>query len=891
MNTQRISRPAAHVLLLCLMLSACSGGSGTGKNPIVADSKPIIATVTAPGKNSIVKSSPTHIVGTLNNANATVTVAGIEATVASGEFSASVPLAEGDNSISIVATANGTSESTSLNVTLNTTEMCGSGDTFTVALPGLRLSADPSTENLPNRTLPDDSVTLPNGCDMYAIIVHGYGRNDKLDELMYYRLAKFVAENNGYVHWSWWNNLLGEYMAGPLHDPGIVGIPGASPGNVNLDFPAFLLNDGVGKGVPDEDFQFQADAERVLAAIRQHNPDAVIIVAGHSMGGNAVARLGANTTVDVDLLAPIDPVGNRNSPVGVGGAVQYQTGIRNATPGMNNFTPGNQTFNWNRWRAIRTFRGFKQRDCVRNNFGLCKDFDSRLLWVEYRCTTYPQGSWLSSPPLVYSRKPLICPRSRDAGPIYDRGRLTSFRSNIKRLYHRWQLETYFPYDWDANYHFGHAGRFSNTDILAPNFQAAVQENPGVTNRDLDKTCLDSNFLDPRGAVSFGGNALRCRSWDGHGEIIGMRAVTGAPLPINRNLQPLALTANPHDWPFAHWFFKHQVEERRAALIQMASTDPWPHRPDDPFLDLVVDDMVDIARNILDCGDPSNVDDSAPSTTAIPDVDPNEFGWNNTDVVVTIAATDESCGSGAGVKEIVYELTGAETGSGIHQGDILELMLTAEGTTTLTYFARDNAGFEEEPNTLVVMIDKTPPTIDATIDPEPNQYDWNNTDVTVTFTAEDELSGVHTVTDPMTVTEEGANQEVIGVATDRAGNSTAIGVILNIDKTPPIIGRLPEECSLWPPNHKLVEVAEVTISDELSGIDTSSIDAVSSEPESGPGYGNAAPDTLINGNIVEVRSERYSLEGRTYDLAVVATDRAGNVAEGNAVCVVPHDQGK
>ena len=173
----------------------------------------------------------------------------------------------------------------------------------------------------------------------------------------------------------------------------------------------------------------------------------------------------------------------------------------------------------------------------------------------------------------------------------------------------------------------------------------------------------------------------------------------------------------------------------------------------------------------------------------------------------------------------------------------------------------------------------------------NNHSGNNTDVTVTFTAEDELSGVHTVTDPMTVTEEGANQEVIGVATDRAGNSTAIGVILNIDKTPPIIGRLPEECSLWPPNHKLVEVAEVTISDELSGIDTSSIDAVSSEPESGPGYGNAAPDTLINGNIVEVRSERYSLEGRTYDLAVVATDRAGNVAEGNAVCVVPHDQGK
>ena len=180
--------------------------------------------------------------------------------------------------------------------------------------------------------------------------------------------------------------------------------------------------------------------------------------------------------------------------------------------------------------------------------------------------------------------------------------------------------------------------------------------------------------------------------------------------------------------------------------------------------------------------------------------------------------------------------------------------------------------------------------DASIEPEPNQYGWNNTDVTVTFTAEDELSGIDTVTAPVTLTEEGENQEVVGEATDRAGNTTTIGVKLNIDKAPPVITGLPEDCSLWAPNHKLVQVADVLITDSLSGVDTSSIDAVSSEPDSGPGYGNATPDVVITGNVIELRAERYSPEGRTYDLAVVATDRAGNVAEGNAVCIVVHDQG-
>jgi pimeloyl-ACP methyl ester carboxylesterase len=68
------------------------------------------------------------------------------------------------------------------------------------------------------------------------------------------------------------------------------------------------------KAIPAEDWQFQSDAVALLTAIHDHNPDALIVLVGHSMGGDAVARLAAYPWIDyidIDLVAPIDPVGNR----------------------------------------------------------------------------------------------------------------------------------------------------------------------------------------------------------------------------------------------------------------------------------------------------------------------------------------------------------------------------------------------------------------------------------------------------------------------------------------------------------------------------------------------------------------------------------------------------
>ena len=889
----------AALLIVTWACVSCGGGGSTTPQTTAAPNPAPLALVDSPPSAAVVKTSPVLIEGRVDQPGTAVTVAGVAATVSNGRFSASIPLAEGSNAIEIVAQNGNGQTATTLAVTLSGDEMCGTGDTFDVALPGLALDDDPSTKILADHKLPSDSVTLPNGCDVYAIIVHGYGRNSLFDELMYYRLAKWVAEHNGYVHYSWWNNFLGAYMSRPLH---VIG--GSTRGEATYPTPGDVIENvwdfargGSGKAVPDEDFQFQADAQKVLDAIRDENPNAIIIVAGHSMGGNAVARLGSTTSVAIDLLAPIDPVGNRNLPKGQGGALGYGNGSNSAVPGDDNYEYGNETFNWTRWRATHRFRGWIDRDCERNAAKLCKDFDSRPLRVDYHCRT------VSSTP---NDKQSNGPIADKACPDHVSYSTVAFGSNVRRLYHRWQLETYFPYDWNASYRFGFTGAKPRQDIPFDvdlhNYQRSVgeytlSELPLATTPTAPKTCKHDSKKDPRGAESFDGTSLACRDWDGHGEIIGMRGTKDRavfqntpPTPTKENLNPLALTA---DWKNNNWDRTSPwltSAARRDALIALADdTEPWKYEPKDPDLDLVVADLVAIAEDLwAHREEPSGPDVTAPTSSADVTPEPTIHGWNNTTVAVEIAAIDEQGGSG--VKEIEYTLSGASTGHGVVAGAALSLEITAEGTTTVQYSAHDNAGNREELNTLDVRIDATPPNISGDAAPPPNEHGWNKADVTVTFVADDALSGIDTVSEPVTLTDEGAEQEVIGVATDRAGNTATIGVVVNIDKTPPVIGGHPEHCELWPPNHKLISVADVFITDALSGVASSAATGASSEPESGPGYGNESPDVVINGGNISLRAERYSREGRTYDLAITATDRAGNVAEAEATCRVPHDQG-
>jgi hypothetical protein len=102
------------------------------------------------------------------------------------------------------------------------------------------------------------------------------------------------------------------------------------------------------------------------------------------------------------------------------------------------------------------------------------------------------------------------------------------------------------------------------------------------------------------------------------------------------------------------------------------------------------------------GQQAFADATAPASGAWTWPWPNGIGWNGSDVTVTLTASDNAGGSG--VRDISYALGGAQSGAGTVGGASATVAITADGITTLTYYARDNAGNQEAPKTLTIRID-------------------------------------------------------------------------------------------------------------------------------------------------------------------------------------------
>ncbi|MEK7426876.1 MAG: hypothetical protein AAB131_23900, partial [Actinomycetota bacterium] len=86
----------------------------------------------------------------------------------------------------------------------------------------------------------------------------------------------------------------------------------------------------------------------------------------------------------------------------------------------------------------------------------------------------------------------------------------------------------------------------------------------------------------------------------------------------------------------------------------------------------------------------------------------------------------------------------------------------------------------------MKLDKTPPSITPTVSPAPNAFGWNNTDVTVIYACDDNLSGVGACPSPNIPSAEGAGQSISASATDVAGNVATVTTTHSLDKTPPTI---------------------------------------------------------------------------------------------------------
>jgi predicted secreted protein len=155
------------------------------------------------------------------------------------------------------------------------------------------------------------------------------------------------------------------------------------------------------------------------------------------------------------------------------------------------------------------------------------------------------------------------------------------------------------------------------------------------------------------------------------------------------------------------------------------------------------------------------------------------------------------------------------------------------------------------------VDKAPPTITPTINPQPNLTGWNNKDVTVSFECKDAVSGVASCPDPVTLTEEGKDQVVKREATDKAGNQAGAEVKVSIDKERPQIQLGEPQGTLGQEGWYLSDVTiPFTATDNLSGF---------------------APD----GRLRLEESRNSSGEGTDVRVRISVSDLADNTAEATA----------
>jgi hypothetical protein len=242
-------------------------------------------------------------------------------------------------------------------------------------------------------------------------------------------------------------------------------------------------------------------------------------------------------------------------------------------------------------------------------------------------------------------------------------------------------------------------------------------------------------------------------------------------------------------------------------------------------------------------------------------------------------------------------------TGTWKADLVYLQDVVGNTRILRTADLAQMGF---PTDLIVVGDNIPPTTSANASPSPNINGWNNTNVTINLSATDNPSGsgVKQIQLALGGSQNTGWQTVAGnaasvtissegttilsyFATDNAGNQETVKTLtVRIDKTPPVIVGLPTTgCTIWPPNHKMVQVATVTAADALSGLDPGSfkVTGASSDPVDG--------QIVITGGPNQFNVQIGADKDEVYTLTATASDLAGNIATQQATCSVPHDQGK
>jgi hypothetical protein len=140
------------------------------------------------------------------------------------------------------------------------------------------------------------------------------------------------------------------------------------------------------------------------------------------------------------------------------------------------------------------------------------------------------------------------------------------------------------------------------------------------------------------------------------------------------------------------------------------------------------------------------------------------------------------------------------------------------------------------------------------------------------------------------------------AIDASGNTvTCTRTVTVIDTTPPDISVTVSPDTLWPPNHKMVDItASVEVYDISDAAPTVVLTSVTSnEPDDAKGKGDGNTVNDIQGADIDPEDYEFQLraeragkgDGRVYTITYTATDTSGNSASATATVVVPHGMGE
>jgi hypothetical protein len=291
-----------------------------------------------------------------------------------------------------------------------------------------------------------------------------------------------------------------------------------------------------------------------------------------------------------------------------------------------------------------------------------------------------------------------------------------------------------------------------------------------------------------------------------------------------------------------------------------------------------------------------VDDTPTSfvTNTAAEVNTNPFtvSWGGSSAVSSIASFDVFVSDNGG--PFTPFLTGTTATSAPFTG-------VPGHTYGFFSIATDAAGNKEPMKTradfAVQIADITPPLITPQIAGALGSNGWYRSAVTVSWSVSDPESGIASSTGcaPTNLTADTAGLTLTCSASNAVGLSTSVPITIKIDTTPPVISGLPAPgCSIWPPNHRLVQVATAAAIDPLSGLvaDSLAVAGASNEPSSNPND----PEIVITPNgsggfMIQLQADRLgSGEGRIYSLTATAMDNAGNSAIATSTCTVPHDRG-